>query len=76
MVLTGESANYTITRSISGTENLFEASTGNATLGTKVLIKVYDIDDVTRFQNEVEKLNLLNQIMEEMGLGGDQGLIV
>ena len=37
---------------------------------------MYDCDDVTRYQNEVEKLNLLNQIMEDMGLGGDQGLII
>ena len=31
------------------------------------MIKIYDSDEQVRFSNEVEKLNLLNQIMEEIG---------
>ena len=32
-----------------------------------MLLRVYDADDEAKFANEVEKLNLLNQIMEELG---------
>ena len=39
----------------------------------KVLLKIYDSEEVAKFQNEVEKLNLLNQIMEEIG---QQGFLV
>lgn len=39
----------------------------------KVLLKIYDSDEMAKFQNEVEKLNLLNQIMEEIG---QQGFLV
>ena len=34
---------------------------------------MYDCDDIVTFNNEVEKLNLLGQIMEELG---DQSFIV
>ena len=34
---------------------------------SKVLIKIYACDELAKFNNEVEKLNLLNQIMEEIG---------
>ena len=32
------------------------------------LVKVYDFDEVKKFQNEVAKLDLLSQILTEVGI--------
>ena len=35
---------------------------------TKFLMKIYDTDEMHKYQNEVEKLELLSQIMVDMGV--------
>jgi len=64
LTFTSETATYTILRPINAQKNLFEAIVEAENL--KVLLKLYDNDDMIIFQNEVEKLNLLGQIMEEL----------
>ena len=38
-------------------------------------MRIYDCDEVHKFQNEVEKLELLGQIMEDMGVK-EQGFLM
>ena len=42
----------------------------------KYLARVYDCDDLCKFQNEVEKLEILNSIMEDMGVAKQGGFVV
>lgn len=72
IVLASDSSLYVVLRPASTnskqSSNLFEAvieqnQTDPAKQGKKVLIKVYESDELHKFENEVEKLNLLNEIM-------------
>lgn len=64
VTLKSETATYTILRPLDSSQNLFEAFI--EAQNRKVLLKIYDCDDMLTFHNEVEKLNLLGQIMEEL----------
>ena len=68
--LKSETASYTVIRLVNPSQNLYEAIIEDPNIPRelrKVLLRVYDADDAAKFANEVEKLNLLNQIMEELG---------
>ena len=67
--LRSDTALYTVIRAVNASDNLFEAVQEGKS-ARKVLLKVYDVDDVQKFHNEVEKLNLLSQILDEIGENG------
>ena len=69
-MLQGQKCSYTVLQAIPG--NLFEvmsqSSETTSDSSTKFLMKIYDTDEVHKYQNEVEKLELLAQIMMDMGV--------
>lgn len=46
--------------------NLFEVESTRKQ--AKFLVKVYDMDEAFKFQNEVEKLILIGKMMDEIGI--------
>ena len=72
-VLQSDTTSYTVIRARSCV-NIFEVRQEGKEQ-RKYTVKLYDYDDVHKFQNEVEKLDLLNQIEADMGVK-EQGLLL
>ena len=71
IVLQSQKDSYTILRPMTG--SLFGVQSENH--DAKFVMKIYDTDEVHKYQNEVEKLGLLVQIMEDMGIHQESFLV-
>ena len=73
LVLKSQLNSYNVTK-VLPFNNVFEVESLNcyqrqsSVAGKKYIMKVYDTDEAYKFQNEVEKLGLLEQIMDDMGV--------
>ena len=74
IVLQSETEGYRVLRPLSASGNVFEVRTLSGEQ-SKLIVRIYDCDEVHKFQNEVEKLQLLSQIMEDMGVN-EQGFLI
>ena len=72
-VLRSESVFYQVVKAIHTSNNLFEVV--DFETQTKYLVRIFDCDEIQKFQNEFEKLDLLNSVMEDMGVS-EQGFVV
>ena len=70
-ILHSEKNIYTVVDGPRGENLLYGAVVGQE----RCLVRVFDYNDEAKFQNEVEKLELLNQILEDSGVG-EQSLVV
>lgn len=64
LVLEGPSDSYSVKRVLQ--HNLFEVESKGSQ--ERLTMKIYDADEAYKFQNEVEKLQLLSEVMEDMGV--------
>ena len=48
-------------------DNLFEATVGGSD-DLRVMVRVFQLEDAKSFESELSKLNLLNEIIEDLGV--------